>query len=157
MANGSLAQYTYIHTYIGFQTEIHFKPRASPQAELRPGRLPTSRITTREAELRPGNPPTSLLLLLLFLLLTFHLLELPISPPSPSSCQLPMYECFLLGPPASSQVMSVPIYVMVCPLLCVRVFCKLEKHDTHVCMYVCVYVQKRAMYAHVSVCKDART
>ena len=36
-------------TYIGLQTEIHFKPRASPQAELRPGRLPTSRITTREA------------------------------------------------------------------------------------------------------------
>ena len=35
--------------YVGFQTEIHFKPRASPQAELRPGRLPTSRITTREA------------------------------------------------------------------------------------------------------------
>ncbi len=44
---------------LGFQTEIHFKPRASPQAELRPGRLPTSRITTREAELRPGSPPTS--------------------------------------------------------------------------------------------------
>ena len=58
------------HTYIGFQTEIHLKPRASPQAELhktreaphkqnfdqggspqaelRPGSLPTSRITTRE-------------------------------------------------------------------------------------------------------------
>ena len=34
---------------LGFQTEIHFKPRASPQAELRPGRLPTSRFTTREA------------------------------------------------------------------------------------------------------------
>ena len=31
--------------YVGFQTEIHFKPRASPQAELRPGRLPTSRTT----------------------------------------------------------------------------------------------------------------
>ncbi len=74
-----------------------------------------------------------------------------------ASCQLPMYECFLLGPPASSQVMSVPIYVMVCPLLCVRVFCKLEKHDTHVCMYVCVYVQKRAMYVHVSVCMYACT
>ncbi len=27
---------------LGFQTEIHFKPRASPQAELRPGRLPSS-------------------------------------------------------------------------------------------------------------------
>ena len=40
---------TYVHTYIGFQTEIHFKPRASPQAKLRPGRLPTSRITIREA------------------------------------------------------------------------------------------------------------
>ena len=74
-----------------------------------------------------------------------------------ASSQLPMYECFLLGPPASSQVMSVPIYVMVCPLLCVRVFCKLEKHDTHVCMYACVHVQKRAMYARVSVCKDACT
>ena len=56
--------------FIGFQTEIHLKPRASPQpelhktreaphkqnfdqggspqAELRPGSLPTSRITTRE-------------------------------------------------------------------------------------------------------------
>ena len=43
---------------LGFQTEIHFKPRASPQqnydqgispqAELRPWRFPTSRITTRE-------------------------------------------------------------------------------------------------------------
>ena len=33
---------------MGFQTEIHFKPRASPQAELQPGRLPTSRISTRE-------------------------------------------------------------------------------------------------------------
>ncbi len=32
-----------------FQTEIHFKPRASPQEELRLGRLPTSRVTTREA------------------------------------------------------------------------------------------------------------
>ena len=52
-------------TYKGFQTEIHFKPRASPHAELRPGRLPTRRITTREAnydrgahpqaELRPGS------------------------------------------------------------------------------------------------------
>ena len=39
---------TTICMYVGFQTEIHFKPRASPQAELRPGRLPTSRITTRE-------------------------------------------------------------------------------------------------------------
>ncbi len=34
---------------LGFQTEIHFKPRASPQEALRPGRLPTSRFTTREA------------------------------------------------------------------------------------------------------------
>ena len=34
---------------LGFQTEIHFKPRASPQEELRLGRLPTSRVTTREA------------------------------------------------------------------------------------------------------------
>ena len=56
-------------TYIGFQTEIHFKPSASRQAELRPGRFPTSRITTREdphkqnydqgaypqGELRPGS------------------------------------------------------------------------------------------------------
>ena len=59
--------------YVGFQTETHFKPRASPQAELwmyvRPWRLPASRITTREAphkqnydqgsspqaELRPGR------------------------------------------------------------------------------------------------------
>ena len=54
---------------LGFQTEIHFKPRASPQEELRLGRLPTSRVTTREAphkqnydqgaypqaELRPGS------------------------------------------------------------------------------------------------------
>ena len=54
---------------MGFQTEIHFKPRASPQAELRPGKFPTSRITTMEvpykqnydqgaypqAELRPGS------------------------------------------------------------------------------------------------------
>ena len=39
--------YYYIRTYTGFQTDC--KPRASPQAELRPGRLPTSRITTREA------------------------------------------------------------------------------------------------------------
>ena len=63
--------------YVGFQTETHFKPRASPQAELwmyvRPWRLPASRITTREAphkqnydqgsspqaELRPGRLPTS--------------------------------------------------------------------------------------------------
>ncbi len=30
---------------------MHFKPRASPQAELRPGRLPTSRITTRGSAL----------------------------------------------------------------------------------------------------------
>ena len=37
-----------LHMFIGFQTEIHVKPRASPQAELRPGSLPTSRITTRE-------------------------------------------------------------------------------------------------------------
>ena len=42
----------YIRTYIGFQTEIHFKPRAYPQAELRPGRLPTS---------RPGRLPTSII------------------------------------------------------------------------------------------------
>ena len=34
---------------LGFQTGIHFKPMVSPQAELRPGRLPTNRITTREA------------------------------------------------------------------------------------------------------------
>ena len=33
---------------LGFQTEIHFKPRASPQEDLRLGRLPTNRITTRE-------------------------------------------------------------------------------------------------------------
>ena len=31
--------------FVGFQTEIHVKPRASPQAELRPGRFPTSRTT----------------------------------------------------------------------------------------------------------------
>ena len=36
----------YIHK---IQTEIHSKPRASPQAQLRPARLPTSRITSREA------------------------------------------------------------------------------------------------------------
>ena len=55
-------------TGTGFQTEIHFKPRVSPQARLCPGRLPTSRAT-REAphkqnydqgahpqpELRPGS------------------------------------------------------------------------------------------------------
>ena len=29
---------------LGFQIEIHFKPGASPQAELRPGRLPTSSL-----------------------------------------------------------------------------------------------------------------
>ena len=50
-----------LHMFIGFQTEIQVKPRASPQAELQPGRFPTSRITTREptycpqAELRPGS------------------------------------------------------------------------------------------------------
>ena len=58
-----------LHMFIGFQTEIHVKHRASPQAELQPGRFPTrrittistSRITTREptycpqAELRPGS------------------------------------------------------------------------------------------------------
>ena len=57
------------YLYAGSQTEIHFKPRASPQAGLRPGRLPTSRVTTREAphkqnydqgahpqpDLRPGS------------------------------------------------------------------------------------------------------
>ena len=64
------ADYVQPHTYIGFQTEIHLKPRASPQAEshktreapykqsfdqggcpqaeLRPGSVPTRRITTRE-------------------------------------------------------------------------------------------------------------
>ena len=56
------------YLYAGFQTEIHFKPRVSPQARLCPGRLPTSRAT-REAphkqnydqgahpqpELRPGS------------------------------------------------------------------------------------------------------
>ncbi len=57
--------------FIGFQTEIHFKPRAShkqnydqggsPPAELRPGRLSASRITTTkptylpQAELRPES------------------------------------------------------------------------------------------------------
>ena len=57
--------------FIWFQTEIHVKPRAShkqnydhggsPPAELRLGRLSTSRIVTRElpyypqAELRPGS------------------------------------------------------------------------------------------------------
>ena len=48
---------------LGFQTEIHFKPSASPQAELcmfvcyacTTRRLPTSRITTGEVELRPGR------------------------------------------------------------------------------------------------------
>ena len=40
---------TYVHMFVGFQTEIHVKPRASPQAELRPGRFPTGSITTREA------------------------------------------------------------------------------------------------------------
>ena len=53
-------------TFKWFQTEIHVKPRAShkqnynqgasPPAELRPGRLSTSRITTREPTLLP---PTS--------------------------------------------------------------------------------------------------
>ena len=59
-----------ITMFVGFQTEIYVKPRAShkqnydqggfPSAELRPGRLSTSRITNREltypqAELRPGS------------------------------------------------------------------------------------------------------
>ena len=56
--------------YIGFQTEIHFKPRASPQAEVRPGRLPTSRITTRDAELRLGSPPTSRITTYVFVFLS---------------------------------------------------------------------------------------
>ncbi len=37
------------NNYAGFQIQIHFKPRASPQAELRPGRLP-------QPELRPEAP-----------------------------------------------------------------------------------------------------
>ena len=68
---------------LGFQTEIHFKPRASPQAELRPGRLPTSRITTREAELRPGT-------LCIFCMLPTEdddVMELPVKLPVRASSQ----------------------------------------------------------------------
>ena len=42
--------YGHIHAKIGFQTGPPHK-----QNYVRPGRLPTSRITTREAELRPGT------------------------------------------------------------------------------------------------------
>ena len=149
---------------LGFQTEIHFKPRASPQAELRPGRLPTSRITTREAELRPGT-------LCIFCMLPTEdddVMELPVKLPvrassqrSPETRREPQRgtethrEASASAQTVSDQKVfrclskyyvtrrrlssSLSSQVSICKVICFVLFCVFSVFF-YVCMYVRVYV-----------------